>query len=186
MSGMLYLIDGTALAYRSHFAFIRNPLVNSKGQDTSASFGFITALLRLIREDKPEYMAVAFDRPEPTFRKEKFPEYKATREKAPREMIAQFPIIKELTEALGVPILELAGFEADDLIGTAARIAEERGLKVRIVSGDKDMMQLVTPKTVIYDISKRGGPELINATGVEAKFGVPPERVIDVLGLMGD
>jgi DNA polymerase-1 len=186
MSGMLYLIDGTALAYRSHFAFIRNPLVNSKGQDTSASFGFITALLRLIREDKPEYMAVAFDRPEPTFRKEKFPEYKATREKAPREMIAQFPIIKELTEALGVPVLELAGFEADDLIGTAARIAEERGLKVRIVSGDKDMMQLVTPKTVIYDISKRGGPELINATGVEAKFGVPPERVIDVLGLMGD
>ncbi|MHC4938036.1 MAG: DNA polymerase I [Planctomycetota bacterium] len=186
MAGMLYLVDGTALAYRSHFAFIRNPLVNSKGQDTSASFGYITALLRLIREDKPEYMAVAFDRPEPTFRKEKFPEYKATRDKAPREMVAQFPIIKELTEALGVPVLELKGYEADDLIGTAARIAEERGLKVRIVSGDKDMMQLVTGKTVIYDISKRGGPELINANGVEAKFGVPPEKVIDVLGLMGD
>jgi len=186
MSGTLYLVDGTALAYRSHFAFIRNPLVNSKGRDTSASFGFVTALLRLIQENEPEYMAVAFDRPEPTFRKQKFEEYKATREKAPEEMVSQFPVIKEMTEALGVPVLELAGFEADDLIGTAARIAEERGLDVRIVSGDKDMMQLVTPRTVIYDISKRGGPEVIDASGVEEKFGVPPERVVDVLGLMGD
>jgi len=186
MPGTIYLVDGTALAYRSHFAFIRNPLVNSKGQDTSASFGYVSALLRLIRQDKPEYMAVAFDRPEPTFRKEKFAEYKATREKAPREMVAQFPVIKEMTEALGVPVLELAGYEADDLIGTAARIAEERGLKVRIVSGDKDMMQLVDDKTVIYDISKRDGPELIDAKGVEEKFGVPPEKVVDVLGLMGD
>ena len=121
MEGTYYLVDGTALAYRSHFAFINNPLTNSKGQQTSAAFGFVTTLLRLMREDKPDFLAVAFDRPEPTFRKERFPEYKATREKAPPEMIAQFPWIKELTEALGVPVLELAGFEADDLIGTAAR-----------------------------------------------------------------
>ena len=186
MSKTLYLVDGTALAYRSHFAFIRNPLVNSKGQDTSATFGFVTSLLRLIHDESPDSMIVAFDRPEPTFRKEKFEDYKATREKAPTEMIAQFPIIKEVTEALGVPVAELAGYEADDLIGTAARIAGEDGWKVRIVSGDKDMMQLVTADTVIYDISKRGGPEMIDAKGVEEKFGVPPERVIDVLGLMGD
>ncbi|MEM8882599.1 MAG: DNA polymerase I [Planctomycetota bacterium] len=186
MAETLYLVDGTALAYRSHFAFIRNPLVNSKGQDTSATFGFVTALLRLMDEDKATHMFVAFDRPEPTFRKEQFPDYKATREKAPTEMVAQFPVIKELTEALGVPVLEKAGFEADDIIGTAARRAEQQGLKVRIVSGDKDMMQLVSEQTAIYDISKRGGPELIRADGVEAKFGVPPEKVVDVLGLMGD
>jgi len=186
MAETLYLIDGTALAYRSHFAFIRNPLINSKGRDTSATFGFVTALMRLMREDQPDYMAVCFDRPEPTFRKKKYPEYKATREKAPEDMVAQFPVIKELTEALGVPLLELAGWEADDIIGTAARLAEERGIDVRIVSGDKDMMQLVTDTTLIYDISKRGGPELIGADGVEEKFGVPPDRVIDVLGLMGD
>jgi len=186
MAETLYLVDGTALAYRSHFAFIRNPLINSKGQDTGATFGYVTSLLRLMRDDKPEYIAVCFDRPEPTFRKKKFPEYKATREKAPEEMIAQFPVIKEVTEALGVPLWELVGWEADDLIGTAARVAAEQGLHVRIVSGDKDMMQLVTDTTKIYDISKRGGPELIGAAGVEEKFGVPPEKVVDVLGLMGD
>jgi len=186
MAETLYLVDGTALAYRSHFAFIRNPLINSKGRDTGATFGYVSGLIRLIREESPDYIAVCFDRPEPTFRKKMYKEYKATREKAPEEMIAQFPVMKEVTEALGVPLWELAGFEADDIIGTAARLAGERGIEVRIVSGDKDMMQLVTDTTLIYDISKRGGPELINADGVEEKFGVRPEKVIDVLGLMGD
>ena len=144
MPETLYLVDGTALAYRSHFAFITNPLINSRGQDTSAAFGFVTTLLRLIREEKPDYMVVAFDRPEPTFRKKKYPEYKATREKAPREMIAQFPVIKELTESLGVPVIEEAGYEADDLIGTAARMAENLGLKVRIVSGNNKPTPAIT------------------------------------------
>ncbi len=183
MAGTIFLVDGTALAYRAHFAMIRNPLRNSKGQETSASHGYLAALLKILREEKPEYMAVAFDRPEPTFRKERFPAYKATREKAPEEMVAQFPWIKQLTEALGIAVLEKPGFEADDLIGTAARRAEQAGLEVRIVSGDKDMMQLVTGRTLIYEPK---GPELIGAEGVREKFGVPPERVVDVLGLMGD
>ena len=137
MAETLYLVDGTALAYRSHFAFIRNPLINSKGRDTGATFGFVSGLIRLIREESPDYIAVCFDRPEPTFRKKMFAEYKATREKAPEEMVAQFPVIKEVTQALGVPLWELAGWEADDIIGTAARIAGEQGIDVRIVSGDK-------------------------------------------------
>jgi len=188
MEGTFYLVDGTALAYRAHFAFIKNPLTNSKGQQTSATFGFVREILRIIRDEKPEYMAVAFDRPEPTFRKQRYAEYKATREKAPEEMIAQLPWIKEVTEALGLPVLELAGYEADDLIGTATRRAEEEGLKVRIVSGDKDMTQLVNDRVLMYDISKPGrtDPELIDAAAVEEKFGVPPERIIDLFGLMGD
>ena len=107
MGGRLYLVDGTALAYRAHFAFIRNPLTTSTGRDTSASFGYVRAILNLLRDEQPDYVAVCFDRPEPTFRKKRFPAYKATREKAPREMIDQLPGIKALTEALGVPVLEL-------------------------------------------------------------------------------
>ncbi|MFB3066534.1 MAG: DNA polymerase I, partial [Planctomycetota bacterium] len=103
MGGRLYLVDGTALAYRAHFAFIRNPLTTSAGRDTSASFGYVRAILNLLRDEQPDYIAVCFDRPEPTFRKKRFPAYKATREKAPREMVEQFPVIKEMTEALGVP-----------------------------------------------------------------------------------
>ncbi|MCZ6573392.1 MAG: DNA polymerase I [Planctomycetota bacterium] len=186
MGGRLYLVDGTALAYRAHFAFIRNPLTTSAGRDTSASFGYVRAILNLLRDEQPDYIAVCFDRPEPTFRKKRFPAYKATREKAPREMVEQFPVIKEMTEALGVPVLELPGFEADDIIGTLVRRAEAEGLEVRIVSGDKDMLQLVTKKVVVYDVSKREGPVLIDAAAVEERFGVEPGRVVDVLGLMGD
>ncbi len=187
MEGRLFLVDGTALAYRSHFAFINNPLTTSDGRPTSAAYGFVSALLRILRNEEPEYMAVAFDRPEPTFRKKRYPAYKATREKAPEEMVGQFPVIKEMTEALGIAVLEKAGFEADDLIGTATRRAEADGLAVFIVSGDKDMMQLVSKTTRLYDISKPGrDPVVVGADGVEKKFGVPPDKLIDVLGLMGD
>ncbi|MCZ6786502.1 MAG: DNA polymerase I, partial [Planctomycetota bacterium] len=187
MEGRLFLVDGTALAYRSHFAFINNPLTTSDGRPTSAAYGFVSALLRILRNEEPEYMAVAFDRPEPTFRKKRYPAYKATREKAPEEMTGQFPVIKEMTEALGIAVLEKATFEADDLIGTATRRAEADGLAVFIVSGDKDMMQLVSKTTRLYDISKPGrDPVVVGADGVEKKFGVPPDKLIDVLGLMGD
>jgi DNA polymerase-1 len=186
MAGTLFLVDGTALAYRSHFAFIRNPLTNSKGQETSATFGYVRALLDILKSEAPDAVLVAFDVSRETFRKEMYPEYKATREKAPQEMKAQFPWIKEITEALGIPVLEREGFEADDLIGTAAKRAEAQGFDVRIVTGDKDMMQLVSDRVRIYDVSKRGGPVEIDAAGVEEKFGVPPDRLVDVLGLMGD
>jgi len=187
MAGRLFLVDGTALAYRSHFAFIQNPLTTSKGEPTSAVFGYYMAIQRIVRQERPDSMVVAFDRREPTFRKKRYPEYKATREKAPDDLIAQFPVIKELTEALGIPVLELAGFEADDIIGTAAVRGEKAGFEVLIVSGDKDMMQLVTDKVRIYDISKQGTePVILGIDGVKEKFGVTPDKVIDVLGLMGD
>ncbi|MHC4550647.1 MAG: DNA polymerase I [Planctomycetota bacterium] len=187
MAGTIFLVDGTALAYRSHFAFINNPLTNAQGQETSATFGYVRALLDILKHESPDFMVVAFDVSRETFRKEMYEEYKATREKAPEEMKAQFPWIKEITEALGIPVLELEGYEADDLIGTAARRAEERGHEVRIVTGDKDMMQLVSRRTHIYDVSRRtGGPAVIDPKGVQDKFGVAPDRVVDVLGLMGD
>ncbi|MGQ0614964.1 MAG: DNA polymerase I [Planctomycetaceae bacterium] len=188
MPGRVFLVDGTALAYRAHFAFIHNPLTNSKGFPTSSVFGYLNTLLKILRDEEPECVAVAFDRPEPTFRHERFKEYKATREKAPEEMIAQFPIIKEVTQALGIAVLEKPGFEADDLIGTAVKRAEAEGFEVFIVSGDKDMMQLVSDRTSIYEVARPGRSEavVLGRAAVQEKFGVPPEKVVDVLGLMGD
>jgi len=183
----LFLIDGSALAYRSYFALIRNPLINSKGQNTGAVFGFTSALLRLIEKESPEHVTVVFDSREPTFRHEKFPEYKATREKMPDEMADQLPLIDEVSEALGLPIVRRPGFEADDIIGTLARRAEAAGWDSFIVTGDKDFMQLVSDHIKLYDPARKGGePEILDREGVVARFGVPPERVVDVLGLMGD
>lgn len=186
MAGTFWLVDGTALAYRSHFAFLSSPLVNAKGQQTSATFGYVRALLDILRKEKVDGMAVAFDVSRETFRKELYPEYKATREKAPEEMTAQFPWIKEITEALGIPILERAGFEADDLIAAATKKVEAAGSDVRIVTGDKDMLQLVSDRVHVYDLGKKTGPVVIDPAGVRERFGVGPERIVDILGLMGD
>jgi DNA polymerase-1 len=183
----LFLIDGSALAYRSYFAFIRNPLINSKGENTSAIFGFTRTLLDLLAQEKPEYLAVAFDTPEPTFRHERFADYKATRQKMPDDMSMQLPRLKEVTEALGVTLIELPGFEADDVMGTLAKQAERQGLDTYLVTGDKDLMQLVSPRVKIYSLRKVDNQqEILDVAGVQQKFGVPPERVIDVLALMGD
>jgi DNA polymerase-1 len=181
------LIDGTALAYRAYFAFIRAPLRNSKGENTSAIFGVANSLLKLRREEKPDYWAFVFDRPEPTFRHEKHEEYKATRAPTPDELIAQLPRVKEIAAAIGCPLVEMAGFEADDLIGTLAEQAVATGYDVVVVSGDKDLMQLVGEHVKIYN-PRKGGAEIewLDAQGVTDKFGVPPERVRDVLALMGD
>jgi len=188
MAGRVFLVDGTALAYRAHFAFVNNPLTNSKGFPTSSVFGYLNTLLKILRDEEPDCVAVAFDRPEPTFRHARYKEYKATREKAPEEMVAQLPVIKEVTQALGIAVLEKPGFEADDLIGTAARRAEAEGYEVFIVSGDKDMMQLVTDRVKLYEVAKpgRGDAVVLGREAVQEKFGVPPEKVVDVLGLMGD
>ena len=183
----IYLIDGNALAYRSYFAFIRSPLVNSKGQNTSAVFGFTTALQRIAETEKPDAILVVFDPPGPTFRHEMFAEYKATREKMPDEMRDQMPIVREVVEAMGLTIVEMEGYEADDVIGTLATRAAADGVDTFIVSGDKDFMQLVGDHVRLYDPGKSGsGVSVLGPPAVEEKFGVPPERVIDVLALMGD
>ncbi|MBM4035914.1 MAG: DNA polymerase I [Planctomycetes bacterium] len=183
----LFLIDGHALAYRSYFAFIRNPLINSKGQNTSAIYGFASAVLRLIEKESPDRIAVAFDSQEPTFRHGKFPEYKATREKMPDEMREQLPVLEEVVAALGLHALRCPGYEADDVIGTLARRAEAAGWDTVIVTGDKDFMQLVGDRITLLDLKKKGAEdEVIDRAAVEAKFGVPPDKVVDVLGLMGD
>jgi len=185
----LYLIDGSALAYRAYFAFVRNPLLNSKGENTSASYGFANSLLKLFREEKPDYWVCVFDTPHPTFRHEMYPEYKSTRAKMPDDMAEQLPRVKEVAETLGCPIVEKPGFEADDVIATLAQQAVAGGLDAVIVTGDKDFMQLVTDRITMYNSRRKGGVEQIerlDPAGVEKKFGVPPERVIDVLGLAGD
>jgi DNA polymerase-1 len=141
----LFLIDGSALAYRSYFAFIRNPLINSKGENTSAIYGFTRTVLDILGHEQPDYIAVAFDTPMPTFRHERFAAYKATRQKMPDEMSAQLPRLKEVAAALGTTLIEIPGFEADDVMGTLAKRAERAGIETYLVSGDKDFMQLVSP-----------------------------------------
>ena len=177
----LYLIDGSAYIYRAFFAL--PALNNSKGLQTNAVYGFTTTLLKIIREHKPDGLAVAFDEKGPTLRHEEFKEYKAQRPPMPDGMKSQIPYIHQVVEALNIPVVKQAGYEADDLIGTLARQAEQVGYDVVIVTGDKDMLQLVTSHVRIYDPVKdkwSGDAECV------AKFGVEPSRVIEVMGLMGD
>ncbi len=183
----LFLIDGSALAYRSYFAFIRNPLINSKGENTSAVFGFTNSILKILREEEPDYIAVVFDTKAPTFRHEIFKEYKSTRAKMPQEMSDQLPRIREVAEGMNLPILEVEGFEADDLMGTLARKAKKDGLEVVLVTGDKDFLQLVNENVKVLN-PRRGGEEseVLDIKGVEEKLGVPPKKVVELLALMGD
>ncbi len=177
----LYLIDGSAYIYRAFFAL--PALNNSKGLQTNAVYGFTTTLLKIIREHKPDGLAVAFDEKGPTLRHEEFKDYKAQRPPMPDGMKAQIPYIHRVVEALNIPAARQAGYEADDLIGTLARQAEQADYDVVIVTGDKDMLQLVTSHIRIYDPVKdkwSGNAECV------AKFGVEPGRVVEVMGLMGD
>ena len=184
----LFLLDGMALAYRAHFALLRSPLQTSKGQPTSAVFGFLAAVDRLVEQEAPEEIVVVFDAPEPTFRHEAYPDYKATREKMPDEMVPQLDWIRRAVEGEGMPFLRRPGWEADDIIGTLARQGAAAGRDVWIVSGDKDMYQLVDDHVRLYNVMKPGqaGVDLVDDEGVAEKFGVPPDKVIDVLALMGD
>jgi len=183
----IFLIDGSALAYRSHFAFARQPLITSGGLNTGAAFGFTNSLLKLLETEQPDLLAIVFDSPEPTFRHEAFAEYKATREKMPDDMREQLPLIDQIVEAFHIRRLSIPGFEADDVIGTLAKEAEREGLECFIYTGDKDFMQVVSDRVKVYNAFKRGGEvEILDPAGVEAKFGVPPEKVVEVLALMGD
>lgn len=183
----MYLIDGSAMFYRAYFAFIRNPLINSKGENTSATFGFVNSLIKILDTENPDYIAVMYDTKQPTFRHEMYEEYKSTRAKMPDDLVEQIPRIKKATEALNIFSFEVDGFEADDLIGTVARQAEAKGIEVWMVTGDKDFFQLVTDNVKVYN-PKSGSsePEKYDREGVKEKFGVYPEQVIDKLALMGD
>jgi DNA polymerase-1 len=182
----MFLVDGSALAYRSHFAFIRNPLTNSRGQPTSATFAFVRALLKLIDEERPDFLAVVFDTPEPTFRHRTYAEYKATRQKMPEDLVHQLPKIREFCEALGTSVVEVPGFEADDVMGTLAKQSAGQKTEVYLVTGDKDFMQLVGPHTFVYNTGRGEKVEILDATGVQQKAGLPPSRITDFLALMGD
>ncbi len=183
----LFLLDGMALAYRAYFAFINRPLINSKGMNTSAIYGFTTTLMRILDDEKPEHIAVVFDTKEPTFRHEMFKEYKATREKMPEDMSSQLGLLKDVVRAFNVPVIEQPGYEADDVIGTLAKRAEKEKVVTYMVTGDKDFMQLITPYVKILRPGKGGeDPEVVDEKGVLEKFGVEPEKVTDVLGLIGD
>ncbi len=183
----LFLIDGYAMLYRAHFAMIRNPLINSKGMHTSALFGFTNQVLKLLRQEKPDYLMAAFDSSKKTFRHDRYPEYKATREKMPDEMREQLPYLWQLMEAMRIPTMESPGFEADDIIGTLAKQGEAEGFDIYIVSGDKDFMQLVNDHIYLYSPSGRQAElKIFDREGVVDKWGVPPEKIIDLFGLMGD
>ena len=178
----LLLVDGNNLLFRSFFAMPR--LTRSDGLPNGALHGFVATLRKILREETPAYAAVAFDAPGPTFRHEAYPEYKANRPEMPAELARQVPFTRDLTRVLGVTVVEVAGVEADDVIGTLARAGSGRGYRVLIVSGDKDLLQLVDDRTHVVppaDTSRR-----LDAAGVEAKLKVPPDRVPDYLGLVGD
>jgi DNA polymerase-1 len=182
----LFLIDGSALFYRSYFAFIRNPLINSKGENTGAIFGFAASLLKILIEEKPDYLAVVFDTKEPTFRHKKYPEYKATREKMPEEMVGQIPRIMELVDTFNIPRYEKPGFEADDIIATFAKKAEQQNIETMMVTGDKDFMQLLSPLINMYVIRPGKDVEIFTPEYLKERFEMIPEQVIDYLALMGD
>ncbi|MFO7812084.1 MAG: DNA polymerase I [Pelovirga sp.] len=177
----LYLVDGSSYIYRAYFA-IRH-LSNSKGEATNAIYGFTTMLLTLLRQEQPDHIAVIFDSKGPTFRKDLYPDYKANRSAMPEDLVPQIPVIKEVVAAFRMPALELPGFEADDIIATLARRYAAQGLEVTVVTGDKDLMQIVGERIRLLDTMKAkvsGRPEVIE------RFGVPPEQVLEVLGLAGD
>ena len=185
----LFLIDAYALIYRAFFAFIQRPLINSKGENTSAPFGFTNFLLEVLDDYEPDYLAVVFDAGS-SQREEIYAEYKATRNKMPDELQWSLPRILDVVEALGVRLIGIDGWEADDVIGTLARQAEEAGIETVIVSGDKDFYQLVGSFIHLMNPGRGGSTgveaEWIDETNATRKFGVPPSRVVDYLALIGD
>ena len=185
----LYLIDGYALIYRAFFAMISRPLMTSKGENTSAAFGMTRFLLKLLDEYDPDYLGVVMDSGD-SLRTEIYPEYKATREKMPDELRASLPRIRALLEAFRIPILELEDHEADDVIGTMARLASEAGVETVIVSGDKDFYQLIDDDIKLLNPGRGGSSnvdeEWVGPQNASERLGVPPERVRDYLALIGD
>lgn len=183
----ILLIDAYAMIYRAYYAYIRAPRMNSRGENTSAIFGFIITLEDLIKRIKPTHVAVAFDPAGPTFRHEVFEEYKAQRQETPEDIRRAVPKIKQILLAMNIPILEMAGYEADDLIGTLSKQADQAGFEVYMATPDKDYGQLVSERVFMYRPRHTGGFEKMGPREVCEKYGLQnPMQVIDLLGLMGD
>lgn len=184
----LFLLDAYALIYRSYFAFINAPRINSKGLNTSAMFGFVNTLEHLLKTEKPTHIAIAFDMKGPTFRHDMFPDYKAHRDEMPEDLRKSIPYIRDIIKGYHIPIIEKAGFEADDVIGTLAKVAEKKGFQVFMVTPDKDYAQLVSPNIFMYKPKRMGNEmEILGVEQVCENFQIQnPLQVIDILGLMGD
>ena len=184
----LFLLDAYALIFRGYYAFIKNPRINSKGMDTSAIMGFTNSLFDLINRERPNYLAVAFDKGGSVDRSEIYTEYKANRPETPEAIRIAVPYIQALLEAMHIPVIEKEGYEADDIIGTLAKQAEKEGFEVYMMTPDKDFAQLVSPNIFMYRPSRKGnGIEIWGVKEVQEKFDIEhPEQVIDYLGMMGD
>ncbi|MDP3786926.1 MAG: DNA polymerase I [Candidatus Omnitrophota bacterium] len=178
----LFLIDGNSFCYRAFYA-IRN-LSTSKGQPTNAVYGFISMINKIIKEEKPESLAIAFDLKGPTFRHEKFKDYKIHRKPMPDELIEQMPIIKEVVKGYNIPLFEMQGYEADDVLATLAKKAEKKEYEVYIATGDKDMLQLVNSCIKVYNVHKDG--LIYDKEKVKERYGVGPDKIVDLIALMGD
>ncbi len=184
----LFLLDAYALIFRGYYALIKNPRINSKGMDTSAIMGFVNSLFDVIKREKPDHLAVCFDKDGSTERTELYPEYKANRDETPDAIRIAVPYIQEILKAMHIPVVEVSGLEADDIIGTLAKQAEKEGYKVYMVTPDKDFGQLVSENILMYRPSRMGnGIEIWGIPEIQQRFGVEhPEQVIDYLGMMGD
>ncbi len=184
-AGKLLLLDGNSLLYRAFFAL--PPMSAPDGRPTNAVYGFMNMLLRLVADEQPDYIAVAFDKSRVTFRNAEFTEYKATRAATPDDLRPQFPILREVLAALGIAACELDGFEADDVIGTLSRLGSQSGLDVLIVTGDRDALQLVSPQTQVL-LTRRGitETERYDPNALHEKYGLSPDQMIELKGLMGD
>ena len=184
MSARFFVVDGPGFLYRAYHALPY--LSNSKGQPTHAVRGVSTMLLKLLREEKPEYAAVAWDPPGPTFREAKLPSYKETRPAMPDDLRSQIPLVKRVFEALRLPVLEVPGFEADDVLGTLCDRMQGETVELVLVTGDKDMLQLVGPRVRVLSTNARGEPVWFDEAAVAARWGVGPAQIPDLLALMGD
>lgn len=183
----LFLLDAYALIYRAYFAFIKNPRINSKGLNTSAILGFVNTLEEVLKKEKPTHLGVAFDPSGPTFRHEAFEDYKAQRESTPEDIKKAVPYIKQVLAAYNIPIFDVQGFEADDVIGTLSKQAAQQGFQVFMLTPDKDYGQLVEENIFMYRPKHSGGYEVLGVEEVKAKYGLENQsQVIDLLGLMGD
>jgi DNA polymerase-1 len=183
----LLLVDGAAIAYRAHYGLAGSGLSTADGKSTGATYGYVSTVWKLLRDEKPDYVCVALDTDKPTYRHDLYEDYKAGRPEMPDDLVDQLDDMREVTEALGVTILEMEGYEADDIIGTLSTEANRREMKVTIATGDKDLLQLVNDRTKVIMLSGAGrDTKVFNARKVEDKYGLPPSLLPDYFGLMGD